>query len=96
MLSPLPALTTERRYYICSFDTNVQEFARAVRGHWGIENGLHWVLDMAFREAQLHTRLNHAAENAAVLRRIALNFAETGDLRQMRHSGETENARLER
>lgn len=67
-------VTTERRYYMCSFDTNVHEFARAVRGHWGIENGLHWVLDMAFREDQLRIRLNHAAENAAVLRHIALNL----------------------
>jgi predicted transposase YbfD/YdcC len=67
-------VTTERRYYICSFDKNVYEFARAVRGHWGIENSLHWVLDMAFREDQLRVRLNHAAENAAVLRHIALNL----------------------
>jgi predicted transposase YbfD/YdcC len=56
------------------FDNNVHEFARASRGHWGIENGRHWVLDMAFRDDKLRIRLNHTAENAAVLRHILLNL----------------------
>lgn len=66
-------VTRERRYYLCSL-TEVQEFARAVRGHWGIENGLHWVLDVAFREDDNRTRTGHSAQNLAVLRQLALNL----------------------
>ncbi len=42
--------TVETRYYIVSFDRGVERFAQAVRGHWGIENSLHWVLDVTFGE----------------------------------------------
>ena len=63
----------ERRYYISSL-SNVADFARGVRGHWGIENGLHWVLDIAFREDESRVRKDHGAENMAVLRHIALNL----------------------
>jgi predicted transposase YbfD/YdcC len=48
--------------------------ARAVRGHWGIENGQHWVLDMVFNEDQSRARVDNAAENLALLRRLALNL----------------------
>ena len=67
-------VTVEQRYYITSFSDHAGEFARAVRAHWGIENGLHWVLDMTFREDEHRIRKNHAAENAAILRRLALNL----------------------
>jgi len=67
-------VSIERRYYITSLTETVTEFARAVRAHWGIENGLHWVLDMTFREDELRIRKNNAAENAAILRRMALNL----------------------
>ncbi len=63
----------ERRYYLCSV-SSVQEFAHAARGHWGIENGLHWVLDVAFREDHNRTRSDHSAHNFAILRHIALNL----------------------
>ena len=43
-------ITIERRYYISSLDNNAKCFAEAVRAHWGIENSVHWVLDVAFRE----------------------------------------------
>jgi predicted transposase YbfD/YdcC len=66
--------TVERRYYLTSLPLDVATFARAVRGHWGIENKLHWVLDVCFREDQSRARSGHAAENLATLRRLALNL----------------------
>lgn len=66
--------TTERRYFLSSLSLDVETFARAVRGHWGIENKLHWVLDVCFREDYSHARSGHAAENLATLRRLTLNM----------------------
>jgi predicted transposase YbfD/YdcC len=66
--------TTERRYYLASFPLNVALFARAVRSHWGVENKLHWVMDVCFHEDQSRARTGHAAENLATLRRLALNL----------------------
>ena len=48
--------TVERRYYLTSLPLGVETFARAVRGHWGVENKLHWVLDVCFREDQSRAR----------------------------------------
>jgi len=66
--------TLERRYYLSSLKLDVETFARAVRGHWGVENKLHWVLDVCFREDQCRARQGYAAENLATLRRLALNL----------------------
>lgn len=66
--------STEVRYYISSIENNAKEFAMAVRGHWGIENSVHWVLDVAFREDESRMRKGHSAENFALIRRIALNL----------------------
>jgi predicted transposase YbfD/YdcC len=67
-------VSTEMRYYITSLGSDAEKFGRAVRGHWGIENSVHWVLDVAFQEDQCRIRNGHAAENLAIIRHIALNL----------------------
>jgi predicted transposase YbfD/YdcC len=66
--------SVERRYYLSSLKLDVQTFARAARGHWGVENKVHWVMDVCFREDQSRARAGYAAENLATLRRLALNL----------------------
>ena len=66
--------TVERRYYLSSLPLDVATLARAVRGHWGVENKLHWVLDVQMREDQSRARAGYAAENLATLRRLAVNL----------------------
>lgn len=66
--------TTERRYYLVSLDGGVERFAYASRGHWGIENKLHWSLDVVFHEDDSRIRKGHAPENMTVMRKIALNL----------------------
>lgn len=66
--------TVEMRYYISSLRRNGKQFARYVRGHWGIENTLHWSLDMTFREDESRTRGRRIADNLAWLRRMALSL----------------------
>ncbi|CAN7153577.1 ISAs1 family transposase [Caballeronia sp. LjRoot34] len=68
------AVSTERRYYISSLPPNALTIAQAVRSHWRIENSMHWVLDMAFGEDQCRIRVDNAAQNFAVLRRIVMNL----------------------
>jgi predicted transposase YbfD/YdcC len=72
-----PKLTAsiERRYFISSLaGTDAACMAACVRGHWSVENKLHWVLDVSFAEDQARQRKGHAAENFSRLRRIALNL----------------------
>lgn len=64
----------ERRYYICSRMMSGEAFARTVRGHWGVENSLHWVLDVAFGEDECRIRKANGPQNFGVLRRFALSM----------------------
>jgi predicted transposase YbfD/YdcC len=65
--------TFQVRYYLSSLEPDAQRLAAAVRGHWGIENSLHWVLDVTFDEDQSRIRRDHGPANFALLRRIAVN-----------------------
>jgi predicted transposase YbfD/YdcC len=66
--------STEARYYIGSWHGSVADDARVIRGHWGIENNCHWVLDVLYREDLSRSRPEHGAENLAWLRRMAVSL----------------------
>jgi|SRR6185369_5747792 len=68
------ATSLERRYYISSLEADAKQVGKAIRSHWAIENSLHWVLDMRFREDESRIRKDHAPENVATLRHIAMNL----------------------
>lgn len=84
--------TVERRYYLSSLPLGVETFARAVRGHWGVENKLHWVLDVQMREDQSRARAGYAAENLATLRRLALNLLKREKTKKRGIKGKQLNA----
>jgi predicted transposase YbfD/YdcC len=65
---------THTRYFISSWQASAKDFLKAIREHWQIENGLHWVLDIAFREDDCRIRKDHAPQNMAVIRHISLNL----------------------
>jgi predicted transposase YbfD/YdcC len=79
----------EVRYYIMSFENDAKRFATAVRQHWGIENSLHWVMDVTFREDESRIHKDYGGENVSWLRRLAVtlikhNTKQKGSIRQKR------------
>ena len=66
-------VSLERRYFITSRVTNASQFMAAVRSHWSVENNLHWVLDIGFREDESRIRKDYGPENMAVFRQMAVN-----------------------
>lgn len=68
--------TTQTRYYFTSLNSNVREAANAIRSHWSIENNLHWVLDVHFKEDHCRTRSGYADANLALLRRLAVSVVK--------------------
>jgi predicted transposase YbfD/YdcC len=92
--------TIEVRYYISSLAVGVKQFARAVRGHWGIENACHWVLDMTYREDESRIREKALRENFAWLNRFTLSLLKqhpdrTSIAMKRRSCGWNENYLLE-
>jgi predicted transposase YbfD/YdcC len=65
---------TFERYYISSLSPDNKDFNKYIRDHWGVENGLHWVLDMVFREDEQRKREGHSAKNFAIIRKIVLDL----------------------
>jgi predicted transposase YbfD/YdcC len=78
------------QYYITSHAGTAQELGTRIRAHWGIENSLHWVLDVVFREDDSRVRAGHAGENLALMRRVAVSLLrrapgkESGRTKRMR------------
>lgn len=85
-------ISTERRYYLSSLSCGISRFAKAVRGHWGVENKVHWHMDVSFGEDQSRARMGYAAENLATLRRLALNLLKRETTKKRGIRGKQKNA----
>ena len=66
--------TTSARFYLSSLSSNAETIADSIRSHWGIENSLHWTLDVTFSEEKSRIRKQHSPENFALMRRLAINL----------------------
>ena len=93
--------TVETRYYITTLINDVKRMSSAIRGHWGIENSLHWVLDVAFQEDNCRVRKINSPQNFAVLRQIAANLlngekSAKGGLKTKRLRAGWDNSYLEK
>ena len=84
------------RFYISSVEKDAKKIATAIRNHWGIENSLHWTLDVTFSEDKSRIRKDNAPENFALLRRLALNLLKQentfkGSLKMKRYKASMDN-----
>jgi len=84
--------TIERRYYLSSLPVDAPRLARAIRGHWSVENSCHWSLDVSMGEDQSRARTGYAAENLASLRRLALNLLKSEKTRKRGIKGKQKSA----
>jgi predicted transposase YbfD/YdcC len=79
----------ETRYYISSMTSDAEHHAKAIRDHWGIENGLHWVMDMVFRDDECRIRKGNAPANFTTIKHVASNMLRSvkgkHSLRSKRH-----------
>ena len=82
-------VSVERRYYIISFKAEAEVFGGAVRKHWQVENNLHWMLDVQFKDDADYKRAKNSATNFSMIKRVALNL-----LKKDKTSGSTRNRRL--
>ena len=69
--------TTEARFYLSSLSSNAETIAGAIRSHWGIENSLHWTLDVTFSEDESRIRKQNSPENFALQSEASHKFTET-------------------
>lgn len=86
----------ETRYFITSLSHKAQQLSQSIRGHWSIENQLHWVLDVEFNEDNSRIRKDNAPENLAIIRHIALNLlkqnkSDKGSIRSKRNRAGWDN-----
>jgi len=90
---PFQGVSAERRYFISSLGgVDAVRMAEAIRGHWAVENKLHWVLDVSFDEDQARNRKNHSSENFSRVRRIALNLLQREKTKKRGIKGKRLNA----
>jgi predicted transposase YbfD/YdcC len=75
--------SVERRFYLSSLAGGAEQMLGCVRSHWGIENRLHWVLDVVFREDESRIRRDHGGQNMAVLRHLALNLLRKAEAKRL-------------
>ena len=77
------AVSTEARHYLSSLPADAHLLQRVIRSHWGVENRLHWVLDLVFHEDSSRVRADHAPENLAIIRHLALNLLRRDPTRRV-------------
>jgi len=82
----------ETRWYITSLDSSAQKLNQAIRSHWGIENKLHWILDVAFNEDQSKKKAGNAAQNFSIINRIALMLLKRENSRKRSIKGKRKDA----